>query len=894
VAKAGLVIGAGIAGIQAALDLADQGFKVYLVDKNPSVGGRMAQLDKTFPTMDCSACILTPKMVDVARHSNIKLLTYSEVKEVSASAGGFKVKILKKPRYVNEEKCTGCGECIKQCPVTMPNEFDMNLGTRNAIYRPFPQAVPGIFTIDKREIPPCRATCPAGVNVQGYVSLITQRKFKEALELIRRDIPFPAVCGRICFHPCEAECERGKVDEPLAINALKRFIVDYELKLKKEKIEPIPKVLEEKIAIIGSGPAGLTAAYELVKKGYPVTVFESLPEPGGMLRVGIPQYRLPKEILDAEIDYIRSLGVEIKTNTLVGKEVTFDELSRQGYKAIFIAIGAQKCGKLGIEGEELKGVIHALDFLRETNLGKKVWLGDRVAVIGGGDTAVDAARTALRLGAKEVFILYRRSREEMPAFSEEVEQAEKEGVKIHFLTVPRKILGKEGKATASECIRMKLGPPDESGRRRPIPIEGSEYIMELDTIIPAIGQLPDVSSLPKGVEVDRRNTIVTDPVTLETSLPGIFAGGDAVSGPATVIEAIAAGKKAAVSIDRYVRGEDLRAGRGEEVKRVELVPKEDIERKARQVMPILPLDKRTGNFKEVQLGFNEDMAMKEAERCLFCGGCSECLECEKLCEAEAIDHQQQPEEIDMKVGAIIVATGYDLFDARKKEEYGYSVHENVITGLMLERLLSASGPTAGHVVRPSDGKMPRKVAFVQCVGSRDEKTGNLYCSRICCMYATKEAQLIKEHVPEVEITIFYMDIRAFGKGFEEFYRRAEKEYNVRYVKGRVAEILENPVNKNLLIRAENVESGELVEEEVDMVVLSTGIVPAATDGMEKMLPIPVGDDGFLVTAHPKVDPVTTCVKGVFIAGAAEGPKDIPDSVIQASAAAMKASIILKE
>lgn len=893
-AKAGLVIGAGIAGIQAALDLADQGFKVYLVDKNPSVGGRMAQLDKTFPTMDCSACILTPKMVDVARHPNIKLLTYSEVKEVSASAGGFKVKILKKPRYVNEEKCTGCGECIKQCPVTMPNEFDMNLGTRNAIYRPFPQAVPGIFTIDKREIPPCRATCPAGVNVQGYVSLITQRKFKEALELIRRDIPFPAVCGRICFHPCEAECERGKVDEPLAINALKRFIVDYELKLKKEKIEPIPKVLEEKIAIIGSGPAGLTAAYELVKKGYPVTVFESLPEPGGMLRVGIPQYRLPKEILDAEIDYIRSLGVEIKTNTLVGKEVTFDELSRQGYKAIFIAIGAQKCGKLGIEGEELKGVIHALDFLRETNLGKKVWLGDRVAVIGGGDTAVDAARTALRLGAKEVFILYRRSREEMPAFSEEVEQAEKEGVKIHFLTVPRKILGKEGKATASECIRMKLGPPDESGRRRPIPIEGSEYIMELDTIIPAIGQLPDVSSLPKGVEVDRRNTIVTDPVTLETSLPGIFAGGDAVSGPATVIEAIAAGKKAAVSIDRYVRGEDLRAGRGEEVKRVELVPKEDIERKARQVMPILPLDKRTGNFKEVQLGFNEDMAMKEAERCLFCGGCSECLECEKLCEAEAIDHQQQPEEIDMKVGAIIVATGYDLFDARKKEEYGYSVHENVITGLMLERLLSASGPTAGHVVRPSDGKMPRKVAFVQCVGSRDEKTGNLYCSRICCMYATKEAQLIKEHVPEVEITIFYMDIRAFGKGFEEFYRRAEKEYNVRYVKGRVAEILENPVNKNLLIRAENVESGELVEEEVDMVVLSTGIVPAATDGMEKMLPIPVGDDGFLVTAHPKVDPVTTCVKGVFIAGAAEGPKDIPDSVIQASAAAMKASIILKE
>lgn len=272
--------------------------------------------------------------------------------------------------------------------------------------------------------------------------------------------------------------------------------------------------------------------------------------------------------------------------------------------------------------------------------------------------------------------------------------------------------------------------------------------------------------------------------------------------------------------------------------------------------------------------------------------CLECGLCEKVCEAGAVNLGQQPKEVDIKVGAIIVTTGYDLFDAGEKAEYGYGLYDNVITGLALERLLSASGPTGGRVVRPSDGKIPNKVAFVQCVGSRDEKAGTPYCSRVCCMYATKEAQLIREHVPGVGVTIFYMDIRAYGKGFEEFYRRAEKEFDIKYVKGRVAEVLEDPVTKNLFIRAENIESGELVEEEVDIVVLSTGLVPAASDELKKILPIPVSEDGFFTTANPKIDPVTTPLKGVFTAGGAEGPKDIPDSVAQAGATAMKASMIL--
>ena len=422
-AKAALVIGGGIAGIQSALDLADQGFKVYLVEKNPSIGGKMAQLDKTFPTLDCAACIMTPKMVDAGRHPNIELLAYSEVHNIKKDGDVFKVNIVRKPRYVDETKCTGCGVCAQHCPVEAPNEFDEMLGLRKAIYVPFPQAVPLIYTIDK-------------------------------------------------------------------------------------------------------------------------------------------------------------------------------------------------------------------------------------------------------------------------------------------------------------------------------------------------------------------------------------------------------------------------------------------------------------------------------DSCIDCGLC------EKVCQAKAVDRQQQPRGVEAEVGAVIVSTGFGLFDAREKEEYGHGIYPNVITGLTLERLLSASGPTGGHIVRPSDGKIPRSVSFVQCVGSRDEKSGNLYCSRVCCMYATKEAILLKEHVPEIDETIFYMDIRAYGKGFEEFYQRAKQEFGINFVRGRVAEITEDSRTQNLFLTVENTETGEILEHEADLVVLSTGFVAPRDEGLAKILPVPVGDDGFLVASNLKTDPVTTEIEGVLIAGTVEGPKDIPDTVIQASAAAMKASNFL--
>ena len=883
-----LVVGGGIAGMQASLDLADRGLTVYLVEKSPTIGGRMAQLDKTFPTMDCSMCILGPKMISVLHHPNITLLTYSEVKEVSGSAGNFKAKITKKPRYVDESKCTGCDECTKVCPVTLPNEFDMGLAKRKAIYRLFPQSVPNVFAIDRRGTSPCRYACPADVTAQGYVALIANRKFKEAYDVIRKDLVLPRVLGRVCFHPCENECERGKVDEPVAICALKRFAVDYAKKTEKEKPEPLPKKYEEKVAIIGSGPAGLAAAYELIKMGYPVTVFEKDSEPGGMMRYAIPDYRLPKHVLDEDISYLVDLGAEIRTNTTFGK-ITFEDLKKMEYKAFFLAVGAQKSIRLEIEGENLGGVLHALDFLRSANLGERVNLGDSVTVIGGGNVAVDSARTALRLGAKKVIILYRRSRAEMPAYQPEVEEAEKEGIEIKFLVSPKKILGKNGRVAVIECVKMTLGPPDETGRRRPVPIEGSEHTIPADTVIIAVGQMLDSSTLPEKIQISR-GIMIVDPVTFETNIPGVFAGGDATLGPASVIEAIACGKGAAISIHRYLRGEDIRAGRPEKRIKVEEVPKEGIIKKRRKSIPALPVRKRIENFKEVVHGYTEEMAVEEANRCLSCGGCSECRECEKACLARAVDFNQKPEEITLDVSSIILATGLELYDPASISEYGYKRYKNVLLSLEFERLINASGPTHGELLRPSDNKHPQRIVFIQCVGSRTQQKGLPYCSSVCCMYATKEAILIREHEPECEVYILYMDLRVFGKRFQEFVSRARDEWGVKYVNGRAALVQEDPATKDLLVRYESVMEGKIEELRADLVVLCPALIPREGNKLlAEMLGLELNEYGFFETKDPLLMPVETNVEGVYVCGYCQAPKDISESVTQASAAAARAA-----
>ncbi|MGQ9629277.1 MAG: FAD-dependent oxidoreductase [bacterium] len=892
-----MVVGGGIGGIQASLDLADAGFKVYLVDEKPSIGGVMASLDKTFPTNDCSMCILGPKLVGTGRHPNIDILSYSDVKEVSGSAGNFNVKVLRKSRFIDETVCNGCGACIEVCPVEVPNEFDGNLSNRKAVYKLFSQAVPNVATIDKRGIPLCKNTCPIHMDVQGYVALIAQGKFKEALKVIRRSNPLPSICGRVCFHPCESKCKRGEVDQPIAIASLKRFVMDHEAGAEDEISPPPPK--NKKVAVVGSGPAGLAAAHDLAQMGYKVVIFEALPIAGGMLAVGIPEYRLPKRILKSEIEYIQKWGVEIRTNTPVGVgdgNLSLDDLKRDGFEAIFLAVGAHKSMKLGVKGEELKGVIHGIDFLREVALSRNAKVGKRVAIVGGGNTAIDAARTALRLGCEEVHIVYRRSRAEMPAHEIEIEEAEKEGVKIAYLAAPVEILGKDGAASAMKCIRMELGEPDESGRRRPVPIPGSEFIIEVDTIIPAISQSPDLSFLGSDSDfrVTKWNTFEVNPKTLETNIPGIFAGGDAVSGPATIIDAIAAGKRAALAIDRYLRGESMEGFDALELSGIVLEDlgerEEGIERRERTPMPTLPVERRIRGFDEVELGFTEEMAIAEAKRCLNCGVCSECRECERVCELHCIHHDMPNSEVELSVGAIILAPGYDVFDATKLTQYGYGRFPNVVTSIEFERILSASGPYRGHVQRPSDGKTPRRIAFIQCVGSRDASCGNDYCSSVCCMYATKEAIIAKEHARTIEPTIFFIDMRAFGKGFDRYYERAQEEYGVRFVRSKISAVEEVPGSRSLKLRYES-EDGKLTSEEFDMVILSVGLDELKeARKLSEIFGVELNEYGFCKTDD--LSPMRTSREGIYVCGVFAGPKDIPETVMQASGAASEAAKLL--
>jgi NADH-quinone oxidoreductase subunit F len=458
---------------------------------------------------------------------------------------------------------------------------------------------------------PCSHTCPAGVDAPRYIRFIAQGKPAEAVAVIREKIPFPSVCGYVCVHPCEAKCRRALLDEAIGIRVLKRFAADHDTGLWKQSSRAAPAT-GKRVAIIGSGPAGLTAAYYLAKLGHKITVFEALPEAGGMMRVGIPDYRLPKAILKAEIGEIESLGVDIKLNTLVD---SLDGLFEQGYNAVFLATGAHQGMKIGVKGEKNPGVIDCVSFLREVSLGKKVKVGDRVAVIGGGNAAIDSARTALRLGAREVTIVYRRTQAEMPASTEEIEEATTEGVEIRFLAAPSKITSQNGKLRL-ECLQMKLGEVDASGRPRPEPVKGSQFSLDFDTIIAAVGQRPEVPSQFK-LSLGRGDTIQVDPDTLATSREGVFAGGDVVSGPASVIEAIAAGRQAAISIDKYLGGkgeieETLAPPEGE------LAPLEEAEEEPRVEIPSLPVVERLKGFDQVELGLSDKMAVKEAERCLRC------------------------------------------------------------------------------------------------------------------------------------------------------------------------------------------------------------------------------------------------------------------------------------
>jgi formate dehydrogenase major subunit len=465
----------------------------------------------------------------------------------------------------------------------------------------------------------CENACPVNTRAPQYISAILEENYDFAFELNRGDNLFPAILGRICVHPCEEKCRRGLlIDLPISICSLKRASADFRSFSSQEGGEM--KKRGKKVAVIGSGPSGLSAANDLARLGYSVTIYESFPISGGMLNVGIPPYRLPREVVRQAIEEVERLGVEIIIGTPIGKELNLEGL-RKKYDAVYIAAGAHKAEKLGILGEDLQGVIHGVTFMQRVNLKKDPEIGSRVAVVGGGNTAMDAARSSYRLGAKEVFILYRRTREEMPVDLRELEQVEEEGIKVHYLTQPIQVLSKDGsKVSGVRCIRNRLGEPEKDGRRRPIPIEGTEFDIDIDLLIPAVSQSPDISFLPEeiGLEISKWDRLSVNPETFETNVHGIFAGGDFVTGPRDVIRVIADGRRAALSIHAYLSGEkfEKKSAYFSSVPEIKIDP--DLEKIPRQKMDIVPIQERKSVDKEVELGFSKEVALKEATRCLQC------------------------------------------------------------------------------------------------------------------------------------------------------------------------------------------------------------------------------------------------------------------------------------
>jgi heterodisulfide reductase subunit A-like polyferredoxin len=887
-----LVAGGGIAGIQAALDLADSGYLVYLAEDKPAIGGVMAQLDKTFPTNDCAMCVISPKLVECGRHLNIELLTLSQIANIEGEAGNFTVTIKERSRFIDPAKCTSCGECAKACPIEMPNLFDMGLRNRNAAYKLYPQGMPSAYAIEKRGAAPCKAACPAHVSIQGYIALMNQGRHDEALALFKDEHPFPGVCGRVCHHPCEKECTRGGVDESLAIRELHRFLADLD---GKKETPHVPKKAEprpEKIAVAGSGPAGLTAAAFLARRGYPVTVFEKLPEPGGMMRVGIPEYRLPREVLAKEIRTVRDLGVEIRCGVDFGKDVTLESLKADGYKAVFLGVGLHGGRKLGVQGEDAPGVVQSVDFLRDAALGKNPPVGDSVVVVGGGNVAIDAALTAKRLGAGKVTLVCLEKREEMPAWEHEIEEAIEGDVEIVNSFGP-KCFSISGESVSGLEFRRCTSVFDSECRFNPEYDDADCRVFPADTVILAIGQSAVLDfAKSQGVSVTARGGLAADPVTLQTPLEWVFAGGDAFYGPKSVVEAVACGKEAAESIHRFVNGLDLREGREKTWEYVRPDTSQE-PKKPRTRVRCLDPEARECNFLEVSYGYDAEEARAEASRCLKCGICSECYRCVDACLAGAVDHTMEGRARQIQVGSVILAPGFSPYDPSGHDNYAYTTSPNVVTSLEFERILSASGPYQGHLVRPSDHKEPEKIAWIQCVGSRDEnKAGHAYCSSVCCMYANKQAVIAKEHSPKpLDTAIFYMDMRTFGKDFDKYTARAAAEHKVRHERARIHTVVPLP-DGSLSLRYAT-EEGKVTEETFDMVVLSIGLAPARDAArIAETLGIGLNRHGFAKTLD--TEPVLTDREGVFVCGAFQGPKDIPQSVMEASAAAAEAARSLSE
>ena len=751
------VIGNNVGAAQCALTLAEMGAEVSLIISTKSLSLNGNDGSDSSVSAANEYLRIWPLLLKAATHPGVKLYTNSCVEAVAGESKEFVVKVKRLPRYVDEKLCTSCGMCQEACPVKIPFSCDSHVITCGAIHAPLIgiRSVPAAYSIDKNDTAPCRAACPLGINIPGFICLLSKGKADEALNLINEAAPLAGILGRVCSHPCEDNCQRSKVDSPVFIRALHRYAADNASGSINYSGRNKVKSREEKIAIVGSGPSGLAAAWGLVRRGYTPTIFESHAVVGGMLATGIPRFRLPREVREREVEAIMAMGVDVKTGVILGRDITLADLREQGYKAFYLAIGAGLNNELSIPGEDLEGVVDVISMLFALNLKVGTTVGSNVVVIGGGNSAVDSARAVKRRSNGTVRILYRRTAEEMTAIKEHIEEAIEEGVLIEYLTAPVEIIGDGTKVTGIRCQRMELGEVDATGRRQPVPIEDSEFTIDADHVVVAIGQRPSTTLLRlRGIKVNDDATIDVDPLTLQANIPDIFAGGDCVTGPNTVVEAMAAGLRAAESIDRYISGRDLRKGRTLEMQKLAEV---DIETRyvsphKRAEMPILPHAARMGTFEETKIGLPVDAAKAETERCLSCALCSGCLECERICQVSAVSHKDNIKSVEIEAGAVVDfisrSGAAGLSRPRSSQSRALKVSDQGIfvvegEGDLLDELSRASA-TALEVAQWL--KLPKKVALTGAdaktnqddrlnlepevtgpVGFGDERTGVVLC-----------------------------------------------------------------------------------------------------------------------------------------------------------------------